>query len=249
MKAKKFNTIVLHRVVNGQTKSFEDISSEIFFHIIDQADKNIFSIDEVYKLHDRQQKLPICLTFDDGFLSDHDIVLPALKDRNAKGTFFIVHDYIGKTGYMQKEHIVEVSNAGMQIGSLSKTHPNFLKIDKKTKEYELSFSKAYLEELTGKEVTTFSFPYGFEDKESIEAVFAAGYKYCCTSRHGISNHLSNLIPRNSINSKTKFSQIYRNIRPSVSTRLSWSVEDILKAKIKQHTPNLYPKIRDFVSKF
>tara|TARA_B110000003_G_scaffold89929_1_gene91998 strand:- start:12313 stop:13053 length:741 start_codon:yes stop_codon:yes gene_type:complete len=245
----KFNTLVLHEVVNGQIKKFEDISFEAFLYILNKAKKNLFSIDDVYELCIEQERLPICLTFDDGFLSDYDIVLPALMERNAKATFFIVHDYIGKEGYMQKEHIIELSNAGMQIGSHSKTHPNFIKIDTKAKEYELSFSKSYLEELIGKEVTTFSFPYGFLDKASKDAVFAAGYKHCCTSRHGISNHLSNLIPRNSINSKTKFSQIYRNIRPSISTRLSWAAEDILKARIKQHTPNLYPKIRDFVSKF
>ena len=248
MKINKFNTLVLHEVIFGQPKKFEDISNELFSHTLNLA-KNFLSIDEVYELGNRHKELSICLTFDDGFLSDYEIVLPALKERDFKATFFIVHDFIGKPGYMQKEHIVELSNAGMQIGSHSKTHPNFLKIDKKTKEYELSFSKSFLEDLTGKNVTTFSFPFGFEDRESIEAVFASGYKYCCTSRHGISNNHSNVISRNSINSKTKISQIHKNIRPTGATRLYWSVEDFLKSNIKHHTPNLYPKIRDFVSKF
>ena len=249
MEIKNFNTIVLHKVVNEQIKNFEDITTKTFFNILNESEEKIYSIDEVYKLNNIEEKLPICLTFDDGFLSDHDIVLPALKERKVKATFFIVHDYIGKDGYMHKDHIVELSNSVMQIGAHSKTHPNFLRIDNRTKEYELSFSKSYLEDLTGKEVSTFSFPYGFVDNASIDAVFAAGYKYCCTSQHGISYINSKIIQRNSINSKTKLAQIYRNMRPSIFTKLSWSAEDILKAKIKYHAPNLYPKIRNFISKF
>jgi peptidoglycan/xylan/chitin deacetylase (PgdA/CDA1 family) len=245
----KFNTLVLHQVVPGQISNFEDITTQAFFHILNRSEKNIFSIDEVYKLHAKQDKLPICLTFDDGFLSDHDIVLPALKEREYKATFFIVQDYIGKDGYMEKDHIIELSNAGMQIGSHSKTHPNFLKIDTKAKEYELSSSKSFLEELIGQEVTTFSFPYGFIDKSSIDAVFAAGYKYCCTSKHGLCSIDSDVIPRNSINGRTKISQIYKNMRPSIATRLSWSAEDVVKSKFKNYAPEIYPKIRDFISKF
>lgn len=245
----KFNTIVLHQVVPGQISNFEDITTQAFFHILNRSEKNIFSIDEVYKLHAKQDKLPICLTFDDGFLSDHDIVLPALKEREYKATFFIVQDYIGKDGYMEKDHIIELSNAGMQIGSHSKTHPNFLKIDTKAKEYELSSSKSFLEELIGKEVTTFSFPYGFIDKSSIDAVFAAGYKYCCSSKHGLCSINSNVIARNSINASFSYEKISKDLSPTLKKQLYWLSEDLTKSSLKYMSPRFYNKIRGLITKF
>ena len=92
----------------------------------------------------------ICLTFDDGFKSDVEIVLPKLKVNNAAATFFIVKNYLNTDGYMNEKDLIELSNQGMQIGSHSLSHPNFLEIDHPKVWEELVSSRKYLEDLISK---------------------------------------------------------------------------------------------------
>jgi len=241
------NTLVLHRVVENNIENFEDISVKTFELILAKHPKSFLSIDNAFN-NDCPISNPICLTFDDGFSSDVDVVLPMLKSNNAIATFFIVCDYLNKDGYMTNDQVVQLSNNNMQIGSHSLTHPNFVDLPLRFKKDELRSSKIFLEDLLSKEVTTFSFPFGFVDNESIDEVFRAGYKFCCTSNHGLANLNSNLIPRNSINSQSSIVQIYKIMKPSIITRTIWSVEDMVKPNIKYYLPSLYPKIRDLLSK-
>lgn len=241
------NTLVLHRVVKDEVKNFEDITEKTLALMLKKEPYSFTSIEDAFNKLCPIKK-PICLTFDDGFSSDIDITLPQLQSNHAVATFFIVRDYLNKSGYMTKDQVIQLSKNGMQIGSHSLSHPNFLDINSRIRRDELISSKDFLEDLLCKEVTTFSFPFGFSNDRCIDEVFSAGYKFCCTSRHGIANVNSRVIPRNSINGKMKISQIYRNMRPSLATRLSWSAEDAVKSKFKDYAPELYPKIRDFVSK-
>ncbi|MBI78834.1 MAG: hypothetical protein CMQ51_00095 [Gammaproteobacteria bacterium] len=244
---KNINTLVMHRVVKDQIENFEDITQQTLIKILKNDLISFDTIDSAFKKENQKQN-SICLTFDDGYSSDIEIVLPELQEINAAATFFIVKDYLGKDGYMTKDQVINLSNNNMQIGSHSLTHPNFLNIDSKKKTEELIYSKKFLEDLISKEITTFAFPFGFVDEDSVEKVFLAGYKYCCISKHGITNAHSNIIPRNSINGGMKISKIYKSMRPSFTTRFLWSIEDIIKPIIKKHTPNIYPKLRNFISK-
>jgi len=241
------NTLVLHRVVKGQIENFEDITFQTLVNILKNESMPFYTIDSAFN-KENQAESSICLTFDDGFSSDVDIVLPELQGINAAATFFIVKDYLGKEGYMTKDQVIKLSNNNMQIGSHSLTHPNFLNISSKRKTEELVYSKKFLEDLTSKEVTTFSFPFGFFDKSSIDAVFLSGYKYCCISKHGITNSNFSIIPRNSINGRMKMAKIYDSMYPSLIKRFIWSIEDFTKHSIKRYVPKFYPKIRDFISK-
>ena len=147
------NTLVLHRVVKGQIENFEDITFQTLVNILKNESMPFYTIDSAFN-KENQAESSICLTFDDGFSSDVDIVLPELQGINAAATFFIVKDYLGKEGYMTKDQVIKLSNNNMQIGSHSLTHPNFLNISSKRKTEELVYSKKFLEDLTSKEVTT-----------------------------------------------------------------------------------------------
>ena len=124
----KFNTIVLHRVIDGKALDFIDIDLKSLKSILSKSEFNFCSIDKAYadKIHERSN---ICLTFDDGFSSDYYLVLPELKKIDATATFFIVTDLLDTPGYLKTGQVKSLSESGMQIGSHSKSHPNFLKLN------------------------------------------------------------------------------------------------------------------------
>ena len=90
MKKLNINSLVLHRIVKDKTYNFEDISLDVFNEILrnSRLNKYFLTIDDAFSKN--MNKDCICLTFDDGFKSDIEIVLPKLKKNNAAATFFIV---------------------------------------------------------------------------------------------------------------------------------------------------------------
>ena len=244
---KKFNTIVLHRVVEGCVADFIDIDLKSLKLILSKSEFNFLSVERALmdKYHERPN---ICLTFDDGFSSDYDLVLPQLDKIGATATFFIVTDLLDTPGYLKTWQVKMLSESGMQIGSHSKSHPNFLKLAAGERIEELRESKERLENIIGKEVTTFSFPFGFYDKNCIQAVFLAGYSLCCTSDHGVSSSRSFIVPRNSINSRTSIKRIEKILGSGWFQRCSWYFEDLLKGALKKSVPKIYILLRDLFSR-
>lgn len=112
---------------------------------------------------------PIHLTFDDGCRSFLTHALPILDRFNFKTTVFPVAGYIGKTSswdimpqfpHLSKHEIREISNLGHEIGSHGLTHSNLTYLGAADLKTELSDSKKILEDITGKKVTSLSFPFG-----------------------------------------------------------------------------------------
>ena len=242
----EFNAIVLHRVIDGNAIDFIDIDLNTLRFILSKSEFNFLSIDKAFE-NKYQERPNICLTFDDGFSSDYDLVLPELKKINATATFFIVTDFLDTAGYLTTEQVKTLSESGMQIGSHSKSHPNFLTLSATERIEELRDSKAILEVITGKEVTIFSFPFGFYVHECVQAVFSAGYSICCTSKHGISSKLDFVVPRNSINAKTSINRLDKILNANLTQRWSWYIEDIIKSILKRYFPRFYISIRNLFS--
>ena len=243
-----YNAIVLHRVVEGQSKSFIDITTQTLRHILKEsmAIGELVLIDQAAadSQHNRRK---IGLTFDDGFSSDHDLVLPELKRIKAVATFFIVTDWLETPGYLTKRQVRNLSDAGMQIGSHSKSHPNFLTISDQERLNELRQSKLVLENIIDKEISTFAFPFGFFDEACTKAVFDANYSICCTSAHGLSSSSSRIVSRNSINAHTSLNRIKKILRSGMIQRILWYFEDAIKRKMKQSFPRSYIVIRNLFS--
>lgn len=242
----EFNTIVLHRVIDGDPVNFIDIDLDSLRYILSKSDLNFVSIDKAFE-NNHQERPNICLTFDDGFSSDCDLVLPELQRISATATFFIVTDFLDTPGYLTTAQVKSLSQSGMQIGSHSKSHPNFLELNATERTEELQHSKVILEKITGKEVTSFSFPFGFYDCECVEAVFSVGYSICCTSRHGISSKFDFVVPRNSINANTSMNRVDRILNANLTQRFSWYMEDFVKAILKRFFPRFYVILRNLLS--
>ncbi len=130
----------------------------------------------------------VCLTFDDGYDCFHRNVTPMLASIGATATVFIITDFIGKTNtwdvklsykpfrHMNEEQIREVAEMGFIVGSHSCTHRDLTRLSPKAIRDELKDSRSLLEDLTGREVDAFSFPFGRYNRATAEAAFAAGYR-------------------------------------------------------------------------
>jgi peptidoglycan/xylan/chitin deacetylase (PgdA/CDA1 family) len=143
----------------------------------------------------------VAITFDDGYHDNYEYAFPMLMDMGAKGTFYVIAGLIAdKTmkprlqtsdglNMLTREQIVEMSNAGMEIGSHTWSHYALRNADKKTLQYELENSKKYLEDLTGRKVTSFSYPNGevpmnIPENELFDLFKEIGYSNVATSKWG-----------------------------------------------------------------
>ena len=238
------NSLVLHKIVEKEKKSFEDIDIFLFEMIL----KIISGKTLISNQLNQSNKKKYLLTFDDGNISDIKFVLPLLKKYNCKAVFFIVPSFVGNKGFMNWSHIIELKKNGMEIGSHSQTHQFLTTISKNKQEYELKKSKDILESKLNSEIISFSFPYGSYDKDLVSLTLDIGYKYIYNSDHGLYNG-GDLIPRNSINSSTNFNNVKNIIKPNTLIRIKWKFEDLIKSFLKKNIKkNHYYILRKFFSK-
>ena len=137
------------------------------------------------------------VTFDDAYLSVYQHACPALADRGMTATIFVVADHIGGINewdsaagdrrelLMTAGQIREMSEAGFEIGSHTLTHAHLTDLSEESLRRELVDSRHRLEDLIGKDVPAFSYPYGEYDDRVLAAVILAGYKYAVSTKLGV----------------------------------------------------------------
>ncbi|HYG14562.1 MAG TPA: polysaccharide deacetylase family protein [Bacteroidia bacterium] len=84
----------------------------------------------------------------------------------------------------------------IEIGCHTHTHPKLPGLTYEQQLYELSHSKAIIEEVTGKTVKYFSYPFGLYNADSIKAVSQLGFKAAfAVVPHNIQGEYKYQIPR------------------------------------------------------
>lgn len=134
------------------------------------------------------------LTFDDGFNNFYTQALPVLDHFFIKVTLFPIAGFIGRCSawdvlprqnHLSRSQIREIADHGHEIGSHSMTHADLTLLPKSDVERELHDSKHLLEDITGKPVTSLSFPFGSWNKRVWEMAQQIGYTQATVSRfHG-----------------------------------------------------------------
>jgi len=154
-------------------------------NLSDLADTERIALSRVYG----QGKKPIVLTFDDGYLDVYTQALPVLKKYDFTATFFIITNFVGRSGYMNDNQINELKKAGMEIGSHTLNHPDMTNIKTSTAEYQLEESKG--------ESIVFCYPAGKYNNEVAELVKSTGYVAAVTTKSGVATQDSDLytLPR------------------------------------------------------
>lgn len=134
---------------------------------------------------------PLILTFDDAYLDFYDVAWPALIEKGWKATLFALGDSSvrfanwsrsdSKNGppLMNSSQLRELSDNGIEIGSHSLHHVDLTACSIQQAWKEISTSKSNLEEMTGKEVISFSFPFGRQNGVLSSLASVAGYSFAC----------------------------------------------------------------------
>jgi peptidoglycan/xylan/chitin deacetylase (PgdA/CDA1 family) len=120
-------------------------------------------------------KKPIMLTFDDTKLDQYTAAIPEMNKYGFKGVFFIMTVSIGKPNYMSKAQIKELSDAGHVIGSHTYDHQNVKKYQGDDWTTQIEKPTKTLQEITGKEVKYFAYPFGLWNKEAIPELMKRGF--------------------------------------------------------------------------
>jgi peptidoglycan/xylan/chitin deacetylase (PgdA/CDA1 family) len=119
---------------------------------------------------------PVMLTFDDNDLDQYTVAYPELKKYGFKGVFFIMTVTIGKPRYMSREQIRELSDAGHVIGSHTYDHKNVKKYEEADWAVQIEKPNKKLEEITGKKIEHFAYPFGLWKPEVIPGFKQRGFK-------------------------------------------------------------------------
>ncbi len=145
----------------------------------------------------------VFLTFDDGFADVFENAAPILRQHGFRAIQFLVADLIGKTSewqipsgdvpgkLMDKSQVQEWLAAGNQIGSHTLTHPRLTQIPVSQAREEISASRKKLEDMFGRPVHHFCYPYGDLNATVMDLVKDAGYRSACTTGSGVNDGATN----------------------------------------------------------
>lgn len=134
---------------------------------------------------------PVIITFDDGYEDTFTTAFPLLREYGMTAVVFIVADPsirsnawddgrdITPANLMSSRQILEMHDAGIEIGSHSLTHPDLTALDRDAAWTEISRSRMLLEMMLNAPVRTFSYPYGLLNDALRAMVVDAGYDFAC----------------------------------------------------------------------
>lgn len=139
----------------------------------------------------------VVISFDDGFESVFENALPMLLERGLTATVFCVAGHLGgandwKTqppGTLPRplagaEAIAEIAEGGIEVGSHGVHHAPLGSVLGVVVERELRESRERLEEVTGRDVVSFAYPYGSIVGASGAQRVRELYSAACTTRLG-----------------------------------------------------------------
>ncbi len=137
---------------------------------------------------------PILLTFDDGYADAYGNAFPILQKYGFVGTFFIITDRItyGESNYVTWDQVVELHDAGMDIQSHTRTHPDLRGLSGAQLLWQILGSREALEARIDKQVRFFCYPAGRYDANAIRALERFGYWAAVTTEYGTTHSTAGL---------------------------------------------------------
>jgi peptidoglycan/xylan/chitin deacetylase (PgdA/CDA1 family) len=119
---------------------------------------------------------PILLTYDDTRAEQFTIAREEMNKYGFKGVFFIMTVSLGKPGYMTREEVKQLSDEGNVIGSHTWNHSNVKNYTAKDWPLQVDKPSQQLENVIGKPIEYFAYPFGLWNKPAIEQLKERHFK-------------------------------------------------------------------------
>ncbi|MBU1000017.1 polysaccharide deacetylase family protein [Patescibacteria group bacterium] len=128
----------------------------------------------------------VILTFDDGYRDFYTDVFPILKKYQVKAVVYIVPNFLDLPNNLTTWQLKEIAQSPLvEIGAHTMNHAYLSGLPLNRVEYEVKQSKEYLESNFEIKVTSFAYPYGAFDNQTIGVVKKAGFKSAVTAIYGV----------------------------------------------------------------
>lgn len=131
----------------------------------------------------------VVITFDDGDISNLEIALPRLLERNMRAEFFVSADLVGRPGRLAAADLRTLVAAGMSVQSHALTHRYLDDLSIGELEVELRDSKRRIEDITQVRVTALALPGGRGGRREFELARRVGYEQVLGSEPGCNRPL------------------------------------------------------------
>lgn len=130
-----------------------------------------------YLVHDGPlPEKPVMITFDDTREEQYTIGAAEMKKYGFKGVFFVMTVSINRPKYLSKQQIKELSDSGNSIAAHTWDHHMVTKYSGDDWNIQLIKPKAKLEEIIGKPITYFAYPFGLWNPTVIPEIKKSGYQ-------------------------------------------------------------------------
>ena len=135
-------------------------------------------------LHDAansaKPRVVVTTSWDDGHRLDSRLA-ELLAEYQLPGTFYVSpRDAEFESRDRLADSAVVSLGQDFEIGAHTLTHPRLTTLDEGTAQREITDSKTYLEDITGRPVNSFCYPYGLFSPAHVQLVHNAGFRYART---------------------------------------------------------------------
>lgn len=119
---------------------------------------------------------PVMISFDDSREEQFSIADKELSKYGFKGVYFIMTVSLNRPGYMTKEEVKQLSEQGNTIGSHTWNHSNVKNYVAEDWVKQIDKPSHELEQITGKPISYFAYPFGLWNKQAAEQIKQRGFK-------------------------------------------------------------------------
>jgi peptidoglycan/xylan/chitin deacetylase (PgdA/CDA1 family) len=148
------------------------------------------------------------LTFDDGCEKFYDTTFPILNSFSFPAIVYPITGFLGDIftlngksyphlKILSKSMLVDLNKVGVEIGAHTVNHLKLTNTSKEEAEFQIKYSKDYLEQLLGKKIHSFSYPHGDYNIQTIKMVKESGFSNALTCKNGSAQNAQSIfeIPR------------------------------------------------------
>ena len=179
----EFRVLTYHSIGD---KFDEDVKG-LYSLSLDKFEKQMFFLSGIDRIFPVRDYSGISITFDDGFLNNLRVVLPVMENLGLPFTVFVTKSHVMEVGglYLNKLELKELASSPLvSIGSHAMNHVRLPELNVNKQREEILHSKLWLEDVLGRDVELFSYPYGSYSLSTVEIVQESGYKAAFTVDFG-----------------------------------------------------------------